>query len=187
MPKSGPKSYLLMPAIGHQCPILTPLCRLRCMSTPQSIEGGARLRTRKAILDAAMTVHRRQPCRIVGRHRCGRRRETQHAAPVLRRALRPRCMPYALHVHELSNAAIERAEPDCGPPVGPAARRRVPVRSPARSSSSSITIPTITADKELAATPGHGRRGDRRGARSGGHPGHHRTAVTGRGWSSGRC
>ena len=120
------------------------------MSTPQSIEGGARLRTRKAILDAAMTVIGDNPAASLG--------DIASAADVGRSTLHryfaersDLLHALALHVHELSNAAIERAEPDSGPPVE--ALRRVvecqldlgPIVQFVYNDSA------ITADKELAA------------------------------------
>ena len=120
------------------------------MSAPQSIEGGARLRTRKAILDAAMTV--------IGDNPAASLSDIASAADVGRSTLHryfaersDLLHALALHVHELSNAAIERAEPDCGPPVE--ALRRVvecqldlgPIVQFVYNDSA------ITADKELAA------------------------------------
>lgn len=79
-------------------------------------------RTRKAILDAAMTVVAANPGASLG--------DIATAAEVGRSTLhryfseRSDLMhALAMHVHALSNAAIERAEVDCGPPV--AALRRV--------------------------------------------------------------
>lgn len=86
------------------------------MSAPQSTDGGARSRTRKAILDAAMSVLADNPTAsladIAAAAEVGRSTLHRYFAErtELLRAL-------ALHVHELSNAAIERAEPDCGPPI----------------------------------------------------------------------
>ncbi|MCP9275694.1 TetR/AcrR family transcriptional regulator [Mycolicibacterium arenosum] len=86
------------------------------MSAPQSSDGGARSRTRKAILDAAMSVLADNPTAsladIAAAAEVGRSTLHRYFAErtELLRAL-------ALHVHELSNAAIERAEPDCGPPI----------------------------------------------------------------------
>ncbi|UNB53291.1 TetR/AcrR family transcriptional regulator [Mycolicibacterium sp. YH-1] len=121
------------------------------MTAPQSIEGGSRARTRRAILDAAMTLLADDPTTSLG--------DIAAAAEVGRSTLH-RYFPertdllraLALHVHALSNAAIERAEPDCGPPVE--ALRRVvecqldlgPIVRFVYSGE-----PTIMADRELAA------------------------------------
>jgi TetR/AcrR family transcriptional repressor of lfrA len=86
------------------------------MDAPLSAEGGPRSRTRKAILDAAMTVLAQDTGASLG--------DIATAAEVGRSTLH-RYFPertdllraLALHVHALSNAAIEHAEPDCGPPV----------------------------------------------------------------------
>ena len=55
----------------------------------QSNDGGARSRTRRAILDAAMDVLGAEPDGLARRHRRRRRRGAQHVAPVLRRTHRP--------------------------------------------------------------------------------------------------
>jgi TetR/AcrR family transcriptional repressor of lfrA len=86
------------------------------MSAPLPIEGGPRSRTRRAILDAAMVVLADNVNASLG--------DIATAAQVGRSTLH-RYFPertellraLALHVHALSNAAIEHAEPDCGPPV----------------------------------------------------------------------
>lgn len=86
------------------------------MDAPLTIEGGPRSRTRRAILDAAMAVLAQDPgaslADIAAAAEVGR--STLHRyfseRTDLLRAL-------ALHVHALSNAAIEHAEPDCGPAV----------------------------------------------------------------------
>ena len=86
------------------------------MTEPQSSEGGARARTRRAILDAAMSLLADDPAAALG--------DIAAAADVGRSTLH-RYFPeridllraLALHVHAISNAAIARAEPDCGPPA----------------------------------------------------------------------
>lgn len=86
------------------------------MSEVESIEGGPRARTRKAILDAAMTVLADNPAApltdIATAAEVGR--STLHRYFAERSDL---IHALALHVHALSNAAIEEAEPDCGPPI----------------------------------------------------------------------
>ncbi len=79
-------------------------------------EGGARARTRKAILDAAMTVLAGNPMAPLA--------DIASAADVGRSTVH-RYFPerldliraLAVHVHALSSAAIEQADPACGPPV----------------------------------------------------------------------
>lgn len=85
-------------------------------------EGGPRSRTRRAILDAAMTVLADNPTASLGDVAAAAEvgRSTLHRYFAERTDL---LRALALHVHALSNAAIERAEPDCGPPI--AALRRV--------------------------------------------------------------
>ena len=113
-------------------------------------ERGARARTRRAILDAAVSVLSDRPGAPLA--------EVAAAAEVGRRTL-PRYFPertdliraLALHVHTLSSEAITAAEPMCGPPV-PALRRVV---------ESQLEIgpivcfifndPTVLADPELVA------------------------------------
>jgi TetR/AcrR family transcriptional repressor of lfrA len=120
------------------------------MTVPQSIDGGSRARTRRAILDAAMTVLAEQPTASLG--------DIATVAEVGRSTLH-RYFPersdllraLALHVHELSNAAIEHAEPDCGPPVE-ALRRVVECQLDLGPIVPFVyNEPTINADKELAA------------------------------------
>lgn len=92
------------------------------MSALESVESGPRGRTRKAILDAAVTVLAENPAAPLA--------DIAAAADVGRSTLH-RYFPerfdllraLAIHVHALSTAAIEHAEPDCGPAV--AALRRV--------------------------------------------------------------
>src|SRR4051812_47182057 len=115
-----------------------------------SSDGGARSRTRKAILDAAMSVLATNPVASLA--------DIATAADVGRSTLHryfaersDLLRALALHVHELSNAAIAHAEPDCGPPVE--ALRRVvecqldlgPIAAFVYNDSS------ILADTELAA------------------------------------
>jgi TetR/AcrR family transcriptional regulator, repressor for lfrA len=93
------------------------------MSAPQQLpDGGARSRTRKAILDAAMTVLADNATASLAdvATAAGVGRSTLHRYFAERTDL---LHALALHVHAISNAAIEHAEPDCGPPI--AALRRV--------------------------------------------------------------
>jgi TetR/AcrR family transcriptional regulator, repressor for lfrA len=86
------------------------------MSVLTQVEGGARGRTRKAILDAAMTVLTDNPAAPLS--------EIATAAEVGRSTVH-RYYPeridliraLAVYVHALSSAAIEQADPACGPPV----------------------------------------------------------------------
>lgn len=120
------------------------------MSVSQSQDGGARSRTRRAILDAAMSVLADNPTASLG--------DIAAAADVgrstLHRYFAERSdLLYALarHVHALSNDAIERAEPDCGPAVE--ALRRVVECQLALGPIVPFIFnePTINADPELAA------------------------------------
>lgn len=92
------------------------------MTDSQGNDGGARSRTRRAILDAAMKVLGDDPTASLGDIATAAEvgRSTLHRYFAERTDLQK---ALALHVHALSNAAIERAEPDCGPPVD--ALRRV--------------------------------------------------------------
>jgi TetR/AcrR family transcriptional regulator, repressor for lfrA len=92
------------------------------MSEVVSIEGGARARTRKAILESAMAVLADNPAAPLSdiAADAGVGRSTLHRYFPERADL---IRALALHVHELSNAAIIEAEPECGPPL--AALRRV--------------------------------------------------------------
>ncbi|GLP79092.1 TetR/AcrR family transcriptional regulator [Mycobacterium antarcticum] len=85
------------------------------MSAPLMAEGGPRSRTRKAILDAAMVVLGDNPGASLGDIATAAEvgRSTLHRYFAERSDL---LRALALHVHALSNAAIEHAEPDCGPP-----------------------------------------------------------------------
>jgi TetR/AcrR family transcriptional regulator, repressor for lfrA len=120
------------------------------MSAPASVEGGPRSRTRKAILDAAMAVLAENATASLG--------DIAAAADVGRSTLH-RYFPersnllhaLARHVHALSNAAIERAEPDCGPPVD-ALRRVVECHLDLGPIVPFIfNDPTLMSDSELAA------------------------------------
>lgn len=92
------------------------------MTTSNLPDSGSRARTRTAILAAAMTVLATDPSASLA--------DVAAAAEVGRSTLH-RYFPertdllraVALHVHALSNAAIEHAEVDCGPPID--ALRRV--------------------------------------------------------------
>ena len=120
------------------------------MSVSQSNDGGPRSRTRKAILDAAMTVLAENPAASLG--------DIAAAADVGRSTLHRYFAErsdlldaLARHVHELSNAAIEHAEPDCGPAVE-ALRRVVECQLDLGPIVPFIyNDPTITADPELSA------------------------------------
>jgi TetR/AcrR family transcriptional repressor of lfrA len=120
------------------------------MSAPQSSDGGPRSRTRKAILDAAMTVLATNPAASLG--------DIAAAADVGRSTLHRHFAErsdlldaLARHVHDMSNAAIEHAEPDCGPAVE-ALRRVVECQLDLGPIVPFIyNDPTITADPELSA------------------------------------
>lgn len=120
------------------------------MTSQVVTHSGPRERTRKAILDAAMTVLADQPTAaladIAGAAGVGR--STVHRYYPERSDL---LRALARHVHELSNAAIERADPADGPPD--AALRRV-VESQLDLGPIVLFVysePTILADPELAA------------------------------------
>jgi TetR/AcrR family transcriptional repressor of lfrA len=85
------------------------------MTASLSAVGGPRSRTRKAILDAAMTVLADNPGASLGDIASAAEvgRSTLHRYFAERSDL---LRALALHVHALANAAIEHAEPDCGPP-----------------------------------------------------------------------
>lgn len=120
------------------------------MSVVQSFEGGPRSRTRKAILDAAMTVLAANPSAALGDVAAAAEvgRSTLHRYFAERTDL---IHALALHVHALSNAAIERAEPDCGPAVD-ALRRVVESQLDIGAIVPFVYCnPTIAADPELAA------------------------------------
>jgi TetR/AcrR family transcriptional repressor of lfrA len=117
---------------------------------PGQPQSGARERTRKAILDAAMAVLAAQPTAAVAdiAAAAGVGRSTVHRYYPERSDL---LRALARHVHELSNAAIERADPADGPPE--AALRRV-VESQLDLGPIVLFVynePTILADPELAA------------------------------------
>ena len=140
------------------------------MNAPLSTEGGPRSRTRRAILDAAMSVLAENPTASLGDIAAAAEvgRSTLHRYFAERSDL---LRALALHVHALSNAAIEHAEPDCGPPVE-ALRRVVECQLDL-----GPIVPFVYNDPDDHRRPGtgrrtrHGRRGDRRGARPGVEPG----------------
>ncbi|MBU9767010.1 TetR/AcrR family transcriptional regulator [Mycobacterium sp. TNTM28] len=120
------------------------------MTSSAATHSGPRERTRKAILDAAMTVLADNPSAALG--------DIAAAADVGRSTVH-RYYPersdllraLAMHVHELSNAAIDRADPTHGP--AEAALRRV-VESQLDLGPIVLFVysePTILADRELAA------------------------------------
>lgn len=120
------------------------------MTSSATTHSGPRERTRKAILDAAMTVLADQPTAslsdIAAAADVGR--STVHRYYPERTDL---LRALARHVHELSNAAIDRADPTHGP--ADAALRRV-VESQLDLGPIVIFVysePTILADPELAA------------------------------------
>jgi TetR/AcrR family transcriptional repressor of lfrA len=120
------------------------------MSVSQSHDGGARSRTRKAILDAAMSVLADNPNASLGDIAAAAEvgRSTLHRYFAERADL---LAALARHVHQLSNAAIEHAEPDCGPAVE-ALRRVVECQLDLGPIVPFIfNEPTINADPELAA------------------------------------
>jgi TetR/AcrR family transcriptional regulator, repressor for lfrA len=120
------------------------------MAELKSFDTGVRSRTRKAILDAATTVLAANPAAsladIAAAANVGR--STLHRYFAERSEL---LRAVALHVHAMSNAAIDRAEPTFGPPL--AALRRV---IEAQLDLGPIVPfvynePTILADPELSA------------------------------------
>ncbi|SUA02777.1 TetR family transcriptional regulator [Mycolicibacterium fortuitum] len=120
------------------------------MTSSAATHSGPRERTRKAILDAAMTVLADQPTAslsdIAAAADVGR--STVHRYYPERTDL---LRALARHVHELSNAAIDRADPRHGP--ADAALRRV-VESQLDLGPIVIFVysePTILADPDLAA------------------------------------
>ena len=115
-----------------------------------STDSGVRSRTRKAILDAAGTVLATNPAASLGdiATAAGVGRSTLHRYFAERSEL---LHALALHVHALSNAAIDRAEPNCGPPLD-ALRRVVETQLDLGPIVPFIyNEPTIMADPELAA------------------------------------
>jgi TetR/AcrR family transcriptional repressor of lfrA len=120
------------------------------MSVSQLNEGGARSRTRNAILDAAMAVLADNPTASLGDIAAAAAvgRSTLHRYFAERSDL---LQALARHVHDLSNAAIEHAEPDCGPAVE-ALRRVVECQLDLGPIVPFIyNEPTIAANPELAA------------------------------------
>ncbi|MDT5106440.1 MAG: TetR/AcrR family transcriptional regulator, repressor for lfrA [Mycobacterium sp.] len=120
------------------------------MSVSRANDGGPRSRTRRAILDAAMSVLADNPAASLGDIATAARvgRSTLHRYFAERSDL---LHALARHVHQLSNAAIEHAEPDCGPAVE-ALRRVVECQLDLGPIVPFIfNEPTIGADPELAA------------------------------------
>jgi TetR/AcrR family transcriptional regulator, repressor for lfrA len=120
------------------------------MSVSPLNEGGARSRTRNAILDAAMSVLADNPTASLGDIAAAAAvgRSTLHRYFAERTDL---LHALARHVHDLSNAAIEHAEPDCGPAVE-ALRRVVKCQLDLGPIVPFIyNEPTIAANPELAA------------------------------------
>jgi TetR/AcrR family transcriptional repressor of lfrA len=120
------------------------------MSVSPLNEGGARSRTRNAILDAAMSVLAHNPTASLGDIAAAAAvgRSTLHRYFAERTDL---LHALARHVHDLSNAAIEHAEPDCGPAVE-ALRRVVECQLDLGPIVPFIyNEPTIAANPELAA------------------------------------
>lgn len=120
------------------------------MSVSQANDGGPRSRTRKAILDAAVSVLADNPAASLGdiATAAGVGRSTLHRYFAERTDL---LHALARHVHQLSNAAIEHAEPDCGPAVE-ALRRVVECQLDLGPIIPFVfNEPTILADPELAA------------------------------------
>lgn len=120
------------------------------MTGQVSTQGGPRERTRKAILDAAMLVLADHPTAALSdiATAAGVGRSTVHRYYPERSDL---LCALARHVHELSTAAIERADPTHGP--ADAALRRV-VESQLDLGPIVLYVysePTILADAELAA------------------------------------
>jgi TetR/AcrR family transcriptional repressor of lfrA len=120
------------------------------MAAPLQNISGSRSRTRKAILDAAMTLLAANPDASLGDIAAAAEvgRSTLHRYFAERSDL---LRALALQVHELSNAAIQHAEPDCGPPVE-ALRRVVECQLDLGPIVPFIyNDPTLKADKELSA------------------------------------
>jgi len=120
------------------------------MTDPTDMDSGVRSRTRRAILDAAAAVLPTHPTASLGdiAAAAGVGRSTLHRyfpeRSELLRAL-------AMHIHSLSNAAIERAEPSSGAPLD-ALRRVVETQLDLGPIVPFIyNEPTIVADPELAA------------------------------------
>lgn len=120
------------------------------MPEPSDADSGVRLRTRRAILDAAGTVLATDPTASLAdiAAAAGVGRSTLHRYFAERTEL---LHALARHVHALSNAAIDRAEPNCGPPLD-ALRRVVETQLDLGPIVPFIyNEPTILADPELAA------------------------------------
>lgn len=120
------------------------------MAELKSFDTGVRSRTRKAILDAATGVLATNPAASLSdiATAAGVGRSTLHRYFSERSEL---IRAVALYVHEMCNAAIDKAEPACGPPL--AALRRV-VESQLDLGPIVPFVynePTILADRELSA------------------------------------
>jgi TetR/AcrR family transcriptional repressor of lfrA len=120
------------------------------MTGLESTATGLRGRTRRAILDAAMSVLAENPSaplsEIAAAAEVGR--STVHRYFAERTEL---IKALAVHVHTLSTAAIEAAEPACGPPIA-ALRRVVECQLDLGPIVLYVyTEPTITADPALMA------------------------------------
>jgi TetR/AcrR family transcriptional repressor of lfrA len=116
----------------------------------ESDEGGARGRTRKAILEAAITVLSENPAASLSEiaTAAGVGRSTLHRHYPERTDL---IRALAIHVHALSTAAIKEADPTCGPPI--TALRRV-VECQLDLGPIFLYVykePTVNADPELKA------------------------------------
>ena len=143
-------------------------------------------RTRKAILDAAMTVLADNPAAPLA--------DIATAADVGRSTVH-RYFPeridliraLAVHVHALSSAAIEQADPDLRTAGrGPAPGGRMPTR-PRTDRAVRLQRADGTRRPRTDGTPRHRRRGDRRSAQPGVHHRRRRHHRGGPGGCSGRC
>lgn len=120
------------------------------MSASESSDSGVRVRTRRAILDAAAAILATSPAASLGdiASAAGVGRSTLHRYFADRTEL---LHALAIHVHAQCNAAIDRAEPTCGPPLE-ALRRVVEAQLDLGPIVPFIyNEPTIIADPELAA------------------------------------
>ncbi|MUL64763.1 TetR family transcriptional regulator [Mycobacterium sp. CBMA 234] len=120
------------------------------MAELKSLDTGVRSRTRKAILEAAIGVLATSPAASLSdiATAAGVGRSTLHRYFPERAAL---MRAVALHVHDMCNAAIDRAEPACGAPLA-ALRRVVEAQLDLGPIVPFIyNEPTIMADPELSA------------------------------------